>query len=350
MVESLLPFGTTHPPILTVCVPTVDRLLLLQEALASVAGQTFRDCELLIGDNSGNPVYGTEVDALVSQLSLSITHGVRVLHQDRTLSVVEHTNTLIRAARGQYIVYLPDDDRLRETCLERLIAPVLLDSTVDIVFSDHWTVRADGTVDAALTASRTRSCGLRKLSPGRVPSGDVMAVALRQSWNLQAMLVRKTLFDAIPFRPEKEQMLDFDFQLRLAKACPSLHVVYCPERLVDYRLHPAQATRTWVGEEEALFHLECIASLKECEPVSAEHAKLYRRKVAHRWGSIASCYWASREWRLACRSSLTAIATDPSWAKGYMWLVRPLVPTGLQRRMRARARSFLVAREARVTR
>lgn len=344
------PSSASPTPTVTVCVPTVGRLSFLEETLASVIGQTFGDWELLVGENSGGPLYGGRVADLVARLTSGVANEVRIVHQPVQLSLVQHANALVGAARGRYVLYLPDDDRLRESCLDRLTAPILEDPTVDVVFSDHWMVRDDGTVDVALTNARQRRCGLGDLRPGPVADREVMAVAIRQSWQLQAMLVRKALFDATPFREERARLLDYDFQLRLAARRPAPRIVYCPERLVDYRLHLGQLTSGRGGDELALLHRGCIASLKECTAVETQHTHLYRRKVAQHWGAVAMGNWLSGRWRHACAGALSAIQTDPSWLMGYLWLIRPLIPSGPERRLRATARAIMDARTARAAR
>lgn len=333
-------------PLVSVCVPTVNRFSYLEKALTSVIAQTFRGWELVIGENSGDGEYARQVRRLVAELTAGVSNQVRIIHQDVQLSMVSHTNALIGAARGTYVLYLPDDDWLHETCLERLSAPVLSDRATDVVFSDHWVVRVDGTIDAGLTAARTRRCGLHGLRPGKVPSDYVMALALRQSWQLQAMLIRRTMFEAIPFREEKANLLDFDFQLRLARQEPPPQVAYCPERLVYYRLHPSQVTKSWPIEQRVMLYRDCIASLEECNPVPPAHASLYRRKMAQSYGALASCYWRDRKWMRAWESALGAVRADPAWMQGYALLIRPLIPTAGERWLQDVARSVLAAIEA----
>ncbi len=107
-------------PRVTVCVLHFDRPRLLETALASFAAEARdHDVELIIVDNASRL---PESAALMDRLERD---GVaRVLRRERSQPLPEAYNHSIRAARGDYIVFLDDDNmfiadgltRLRRAC------------------------------------------------------------------------------------------------------------------------------------------------------------------------------------------------------------------------------------------
>ena len=88
-------------PLVSVIIPTYNRADLVQEALASVKAQTFRDFEIVVVDDGGTD--GTcEV--------LSAWRETRVLRHPGRRGVSAARNTGITAARGQWLAFLDSDD------------------------------------------------------------------------------------------------------------------------------------------------------------------------------------------------------------------------------------------------
>jgi glycosyltransferase involved in cell wall biosynthesis len=88
-------------PLVSVIIPTYNRADLVQEALASVKAQSFRDFEIVVVDDGGTD--GTcEV--------LSAWREVRVLRHPGRRGVSAARNTGIAAARGQWLAFLDSDD------------------------------------------------------------------------------------------------------------------------------------------------------------------------------------------------------------------------------------------------
>ncbi len=327
-------------PLVSVCVPTVDRLSYLEEALTSIVSQTAPDWELVVGENSGEPAYGAEVDRLVARLTSELPNPVRVIHQATQLSMVGHANALVAAASGDYVLVLPDDDRLRPDCLELLTAPVRFDPSVDVIFSDHSIIRGDGGIDAVATESTTARYGRADLQPGRIGEADVIAVALRGSFTLQATLIRRQVLGPAPFREDAARLPDFDLFSRLARRRPPLHVEYSPERLVEYRVHNGQFSgRRGSADQGVEFHEQFLASLGPGAGLPPGLARFHRRKVAEHRAALAGRYAQSRQWGKWWHTSLAVIRGNPRWALGYMSLLRPVIPARLVEAARATRRT-----------
>jgi glycosyltransferase involved in cell wall biosynthesis len=106
--------NTKKSPAVSVIVPTYNRPDFLCRALQSLCVQTFRDFEVIVINDCGDPLEAI-VDPFCKQLDLSyIRHGS---NRDRAAA----RNTGIRAARGKYMAYLDDDDSYRPDHLKLIV-------------------------------------------------------------------------------------------------------------------------------------------------------------------------------------------------------------------------------------
>lgn len=92
--------------LVTVYIPTKNRLALLQRAAASVLAQTHQEVELIVADDGSTD--GTL--QWLEQLSLQDSR-VRFFHHAQSLGAPAARNKAIRSARGEWITGLDDDDR-----------------------------------------------------------------------------------------------------------------------------------------------------------------------------------------------------------------------------------------------
>jgi GT2 family glycosyltransferase len=106
--------GGQSEPLVSVIVPTFNRLDTLLEAVTSVLNQTYKNLEVIVVNDSG-----ADAENLVTFLNRDgrvtyIKHG-----KNRGLAAAR--NTGIGAARGKYIAYLDDDDKFYPDHVEILV-------------------------------------------------------------------------------------------------------------------------------------------------------------------------------------------------------------------------------------
>ncbi|HEX7652970.1 MAG TPA: glycosyltransferase [Verrucomicrobiae bacterium] len=109
--------GTTHRPLVSLCVPTYNGAAHLAACLDSLTAQTFRDFEVIITDDAstdGTPDLAREFAARDPRF---------VFHANpRRLGLVGNWNHGIGLARGTWIKQVFQDDYLRPACLARMLA------------------------------------------------------------------------------------------------------------------------------------------------------------------------------------------------------------------------------------
>ncbi|MGQ0523804.1 MAG: glycosyltransferase family 2 protein, partial [Betaproteobacteria bacterium] len=264
----------------TVAVPTVTRISYLREAIQSLAAQTFPDFEVVIGDNSARAEYAGQVDAVVAGFPRL---DIRAYHHASDLGMVGNAQFLVDVARGEYWIYLPDDDRHVPECLATLVAALDGEPRAGVAFSDHVIIDAQGRVDSAASEMNSRRYGREGLRSGFYPRDQLFELALAQVFELQSMLFRMPVIRALGFRKEAGPVPDFDLQLRLWQA-PMQGAVYCAARLNEYRIHAGQAT----GEKNPrAANAAIIQAIERAAPEGAMKRKSCRVRLSGAYSSLA---------------------------------------------------------------
>ncbi len=113
-------------PLVTVVIPTRNRLKYLREAVESVRRQTYLNWELIVVDDASE-------DGTRNWLRALADPRIRAFRQPEHLERSAARNRGLAAARGEYVVFLDDDDRLRSRAITRLLRAI--EQHPDAVFS-----------------------------------------------------------------------------------------------------------------------------------------------------------------------------------------------------------------------
>jgi len=101
-------------PVVSVVVPCYNQGQFLQETLASLEAQTFRDFEIIVVDDGSTfPETIRTIDNLDSRRMLIV--------RTKNQGLAEARNAGIRQAKGRYILPLDADDKIAPTYLEKAV-------------------------------------------------------------------------------------------------------------------------------------------------------------------------------------------------------------------------------------
>jgi glycosyltransferase involved in cell wall biosynthesis len=180
----------------------------LDEAVASVEAQTYRDFELIIvDDGSTDPATVEAVARYRPPQALAIRIANRGLPGAR--------NEGFRHSRGRYLCAFDADDRLAPEWLEKAVA--FLDARPDIAFVSHW-LRMFGDEEGDWTPDRS----------------DLEALLERNTFNGAALMRREAFEAAGGFDESMTQGCeDWDFWLSVLES--GMQGAIIPEVLFFYR-------------------------------------------------------------------------------------------------------------------
>jgi glycosyltransferase involved in cell wall biosynthesis len=220
-------------PKVSVCIPTYNRANFLTYSVNSVLQQTYRDFELIICDDGSRD----RTSEVVNQWHDS---RIRYIRHPQNIGRSRNMRSGFEAATGDYFLKFDDDDAINPEFLEKTVAILEAESSVDFVCTNHWIIDRNGQRIESATQENSTKWGKDKLKQGLIP--DLM----RQTFQYQSLQVGSTLFrhacleEVNYMRPEADGCEDFDLLVRLALAGKQGY--FLPELLMEYRFHGGQTS------------------------------------------------------------------------------------------------------------
>jgi glycosyltransferase involved in cell wall biosynthesis len=114
-------------PVYSIVIPTYNRAGLLHRALDSVANQTFRDFEVIVGDNGSTDDTKKVVDSFTQRMPISYTR------EENWGGPARPRNNGINAATGEWVCFLDSDDWWHP---EKLTTVFDKRADADVIFHD----------------------------------------------------------------------------------------------------------------------------------------------------------------------------------------------------------------------
>jgi glycosyltransferase involved in cell wall biosynthesis len=246
-------------PAISVCVPTYNGEKYLRECLDSVLAQTFDNFEVVAVDDDSSDGTVEILEAYAAR-----DRRVRLFRNPQNLGLVNNWNHCMDLARGEWIKFVFQDDRIEPSCLQILLqrsrpgVPLTVcrrrfvydENIPEEERIGHEQYLAEHCLPALLpeggfiSSSRFCDTAIEKLPINFV--GEPSAVMLHRS---------------VPgrfggFNPSFVQLCDFEYWTRIA--CHS-GLIFVPEVLASFRLH--SGGKTAVNKTAREFHTEVIDSL-----------------------------------------------------------------------------------------
>lgn len=277
--------GPGPRPLISVVLPTYNSAALVDQALQSLAGQTWRDFEVVVSDG------GSQDNTLdrVRTFTLRLPALTVLSRPDR--GVYDAINLGIQAARGQWCLVLGSDDRLHAADTLARIAECLLATDAPMVYGDVRMMAVNG----------------HRVPPGGRYAGAMpLPRLLRANICQQAIFYRRTLFEALGgFELDYPVLADWEFNLRVAFRFPTEWVDIV---ITDYAATGLSAQRADPCAEAAIpelvrRHFLANPSDRRLWPL---HRVLLRQadglRRRRQWGGMLR-HWLSYAWLAARRSA-----------------------------------------------
>jgi glycosyltransferase involved in cell wall biosynthesis len=243
-------------PLVSVVIPVYNGEPFIAECLLSVYRQTYRSIEVIIVDDGSTD----RSLAIIEQFA----GGKKIIRQQNK-DVCHARNAGIRAASGDFIAFLDQDDLWQPDKLEKQAAVFQKNPEVDLVFTDLIKFFPSGKRHHAADKDRlARSLTDENLFDTLVRKNVLMpsAVMVRR-----ASIVAAGLFD--------EQFKTCgDYELWLRMAALGMKFFYLPEALTLYRYHGANTSK-----KTATMHEDRMRAIKKtfANPLLSEGKKRLER-------------------------------------------------------------------------
>ena len=126
-------------PLVSILVPTYNGERFLKAALRSALGQSYRNIEVLVGDDASTDRTPEILAAVAAEDA-----RVRVLRFDANIGAMENPRRLLAEARGEYVKYLMHDDVLGPDCVRELVRGMQEHPEATMAFSHRVLVDEHG--------------------------------------------------------------------------------------------------------------------------------------------------------------------------------------------------------------
>ncbi|NHM29959.1 glycosyltransferase [Neobacillus terrae] len=104
-------------PLVSILIPTYNRPELFQLALESAINQTYKNIEIIIGDDSTND----ETEELIRKNYLNKYSNIKYYHNKSNLGQFKNDIKLYNMSSGEFVNYLMDDDVFEFTKIEKMM-------------------------------------------------------------------------------------------------------------------------------------------------------------------------------------------------------------------------------------
>ncbi|WP_246517185.1 glycosyltransferase [Clostridium aciditolerans] len=130
--------------LVSVLIPTYNRPQYLQLALESVLNQTYKNIEIIIGDDSTN----NETEKLIVENYLNKYDNIKYYHNEKNLGQFDNDIKLYNMANGEFINYLMDDDLFEITKIEKMMNYFIHDDNeeISLVTSHRAIIDSNGSI------------------------------------------------------------------------------------------------------------------------------------------------------------------------------------------------------------
>ena len=287
-------------PLVSVVIPTYDRPEMLARATTSVLEQRYGPIELIIVDDASPE----PVAPMIEELPIDSLEASKVIRHGTNRNGAAARNTGIRAASGEYIAFLDDDDVWHPEFLTRQVAAFeQLGDEYGLVYTGARGVSTTGETEWELTRSISGDAS-RSILLGNFVAG------------FSRVVMRSGVVDRVgPIDERFSAWVDWSYYIRLAQRCRFAAIDDC--LVTRYVEHTTRTSHDYWAKREVSDHLLRDLLL----PLASEYGWRYERKVvASLYGNLGKWAIVAGEVREARRWLLKAVATYPFLPAPYPYL------------------------------
>ncbi len=264
------------PPLISVIIPTYNRLDYLKEAIASVVSQTYTHLEIIVTDDCGSENPQPVIDAFQDT-------RIRLRRNPKNLGIGLNATYGFSAANGKYVASLNDDDRWDKDFLSTLIKPLEKNPDLALAFCDYYVMDENSEINRSATQKQTQREKRHLLREGLYQPFWKIGLVDQAVFTASAALIRKS---AVPWKKLFEAGVFWDYYITYLACRSGKGAYYCAERLSYYRVHP-QSENMVSGSRDAQAKIRkgkaatfCYKSFMEDDNLQA-HRSYFQQEWAH---------------------------------------------------------------------
>jgi glycosyltransferase involved in cell wall biosynthesis len=222
------------PPLVSVLIPTYNRPDYLHQALESAVKQSYKNIEILVGDNSTSSQMAENVVRSFNDPRIKyISHG-------RNIGMVLNNISLIKESVGEYIAILHDDDVWYPQFLEKMIPTLESDTHISVSFCNFDVIDDLGYKNSFITNIELMRLNRESLEQGIHKNSIEIALVRRSVFACMATVIRRSSINLNHFLINVDNA--YDIWLSYLALIDGGYVHFLQEPLGGYRMHTNSST------------------------------------------------------------------------------------------------------------
>jgi len=269
---------TAKFPLVSVCIPTYNRFNLLKRALNSVLIQDFRNMEIIISDNCSSPKMWEEIRNLNS-----LDERIIIRRNLENLGWTGNLNECLKVAKGEYIIFLCDDDEFLPGLLEKEADILHKNKNVGLVHSDGYDCGPNGKIN--------RRCNF---TAPILKSGEkaIEKIFLKMDIFFSSVMVRKKCYDELGGFTNTCST-DWEMWARIAQY---YDIAYIKEPLVKFYHHNISMMPAVKFESDSIFLMEKILAYLPLEKREQMKQSLFNN-LGEVYFAFVQKAWQEGKWK-----------------------------------------------------
>ncbi len=198
----------SSPPLISVVVTTYNRRLMLQDAISSILDQTYLNYEIIVVNDCGEDVWDV--------IELFESDKIKYISHIKNFGQPSARNTAIKAANGDIICYLDDDDLFLDNHFE-LIVDIYMTHNVDVVYTDALLLTENIKNNNRIVLERKNMFNISKYT--------YQQLLIQNYIPINTLSHKKAILSEVGvFKEELSSLEDWEFLLRLGKNKDFYHI------------------------------------------------------------------------------------------------------------------------------
>lgn len=231
--NTILKNPSKNSPLVSVIIPTYNRIEYLKVALASAVNQTYTNIEIIVSDNCSDP----SPQALVESFQ---DPRIRFYRNAENVGMFSNAMGGFKRAKGTYVASLLDDDMWEPDFLEKMLPPLEQDPNLALAFCDHYIMTETGEIDKDATLHCSTVNNRIALKEGLYRPFHREALISGAISPAMAAVIRRDSIDWNSIPPEAGSL--WDAYICYRSCCSGMGAYYVPERLTRVREHSQTIT------------------------------------------------------------------------------------------------------------
>jgi len=242
--------------LVSICIPTYNRLAFLQEAVTSALNQSYDNIEIIIGqDPTLNGIDKSIQEWAVAQQKKD--NRIIYFFNKTNLGLGGNWNACLQKATGDYYIMIGDDDRLLPNCIEKLLKGAKQGAVVS--FCNQYLIDEKGVRLEEKSVIFTEKYKRDLLKLGFVL--DAEEVIWQNSVPSSAALVNTKIAQSLLYKADLNTP-EIELFLRMNQI--NNHFYFIPDYLMEFRVHEKSSTSSGLMQEKLVGYLITI-------PVADKH-------------------------------------------------------------------------------